>query len=118
MSENLGKYGEDMACDYLRNKGLEIIARNFKCRVGEIDIIAQDDEFIVFAEVKLRKNADFALAREFVTPSKQQKIIKTAQLWLSLNNNDRQPRFDVIEIYAPQGKAGKLTINHLEAAFY
>jgi len=114
----LGSFGERRAAAYLRRKGFKIVQMNYKCRAGEIDIIAQDKDYIVFAEVKLRKNSDFAEAREFVNYSKQQRIIKTAQLWLCEHEECRlQPRFDVLEIYAPAGSLGAITINHLENAF-
>ena len=114
----LGAFGEDAACQYLKRHGYKIEGRNFSCRFGEVDIIARDRKYVVFAEVKLRKNADFAAAAEFVTVAKQRRIITTAQLWLRQNPTDLQPRFDVIEIYAPQGtQTEKPTINHLEDAF-
>ena len=90
---------------------------NYSCRFGEIDVIAEDRKFLVFVEVKLRKNADFAQAREFVTAAKQQRVMTAAQLWLSLNPTEKQPRFDVIEVYAPNGESGEITINHIENAF-
>lgn len=113
----LGRFGEKEAAKYLRKKGYHITAMNYSCRMGEIDIIAENAEFIAFVEVKLRKNASFAEAREFVTRSKQKKIIMTAQLWLSSHECFKQPRFDVIEIYAPDGERGALTINHIKNAF-
>lgn len=107
-----------LAADYLRRKHYKIIATNYRCRVGEIDIIAADREYLAFVEVKLRKNADFAEAREFVTYSKQNRIRSTAALYLAWNPTELQPRFDVIEIYAPQGmETKKPVINHLEDAF-
>lgn len=114
----LGSFGEDKAAAYLRRKGYRIIERNFNCRFGEVDIIARKGPFIVFAEVKLRKNALFAEAREFVTPPKRHRIISSAALWLSMNDTDLQPRFDVIEIYAPDGEnSRKISVNHIEDAF-
>lgn len=113
----LGRFGEERAAQYLRRKGYKIVEMNFSCRAGEIDIIAENREYIAFVEVKLRKDASFAEAREFVTRAKQLKIIRTAQLWLCENENDKQPRFDVVEVYAPQGARGQLTINHIENAF-
>lgn len=113
----LGRIGEERAAAYLRRKGYKIVEMNFTCRVGEIDIIAENAVYLVFVEVKLRRNAAFAEAREFVTGAKQRRIIKTAQLWLSGSNCEKQPRFDVIEIYAPNGLAGRCTINHIEDAF-
>lgn len=115
----LGNFGEEKACVYLRRKGYRILDRNFNCRLGEIDIIAQKDNFVVFVEVKLRKNSDFAFAREFVTVSKQRRIISAAMLWLNFKNSQMQPRFDVIEVYAPDGeKTRKPVINHIEDAFW
>ena len=112
-----GKFGEDTAAEYLRKKGYRIVQRNFSCRMGEIDIIAENEDYLVFVEVKLRKNDRYGEAREFVNYSKQQKIIRTASLYLSRFETEKQPRFDVIEIYAPHGIASPVTINHLENAF-
>ena len=113
----LGRFGEERAARYLRLRGYRILETNYACRVGEIDLIAKKGGYIVFVEVKLRKSADFATAREFVTAAKQQRIRSTAALWLSQNETELQPRFDVVEIYAPQGAEGRITINHIENAF-
>lgn len=114
----VGRFGEQAAAEYLKKKHYQIIGLNYSCRFGEIDIIAENKKYIVFAEVKLRKSDEFAEAKEFVTFSKQEKIIKTASLWLSTNETELQPRFDVIEIYAPEGIASKsIKINHIENAF-
>lgn len=99
----LGPWGEALAADYLRKKGYRIEAMNYRTRQGEIDIIAADRRYLVFCEVKLRKSASFAAAREFVDPHKQQRLRTTALLYLAQNETVLQPRFDVIEIYAPQG---------------
>ena len=116
-SNTLGRRGEIIARKFLQNRGYSIIEENYHSRYGEIDIIARDGEIVVFVEVKLRKNANFAQAREFVTYKKQEKIIKTADIWLSENQNDYQLRFDVIEVYT--GLASKKTlVNHIENAFY
>ena len=113
-----GRWGEEQAAAFLRRKGYKIIGMNYACRMGEIDIIARNRKFIVFAEVKLRKSAAFAEAREFVTAAKQERIKTTAAMWLSENETALQPRFDVIEIYAPEGMETKRpVINHLEDAF-
>ena len=114
----LGVFGEDAACAYLKRHGFRIIQRNFSCRMGEIDIIAADRRWLVFAEVKLRKNADFGTAAEFVTPAKQRRVIMAAQLWLVQHKTALQPRFDVIEVYAPQGLSTvKPKINLIEDAY-
>ena len=115
--KDLGVWGEERAARYLFLRGYRIIERNFRCRQGEIDIIARKGGFIVFVEVKLRKNAYHGEAREFVTRSKQERLIATAQFWLSQHDCELQPRFDVIEVYAPQGENGPLRINHFPDAF-
>ncbi len=117
-SKLLGAWGEMLAADYLRKKHFKIVAAGYSCRFGEIDIIAQDRKNLVFAEVKLRKNPSFAPAREYVTRSKQDRIRITASVYLSRNPTNLQPRFDVIEIYAPEGLETKdPVIEHMEDAF-
>ena len=107
-----------MAAEYLRKKGYKILANSYRCRFGEIDLIAQFKDILVFVEVKLRKSDKFAQAREFVSGAKQDRLKKTAAIYLSEFENELQPRFDVIEIYAAQGPATKKpVINHLEGAF-
>lgn len=114
----LGAWGEIQAVDYLRLKGYAILASNYRTRLGEIDIIAKHRGFLVFVEVKLRKSDAYGAAREFVDARKQEKLRRTALLWLSENETDLQPRFDVIEIYAPGGqKTARPVIHHLENAF-
>ncbi len=112
-----GAWGEDVACSYLESLGYRIIARNFHTRFGEIDIIAEHGAYIVFAEVKSRKNARFAEAREFVTISKQRKILTSAELWLSEHKTELQPRFDVIEVYGEENSPTVPCINLFENAF-
>lgn len=109
-----GSVGESAAANYLRRKRYKIVEQNYSCRFGEIDIIAQKGEYIVFVEVKARKNESFAMAREHVTYAKQQRIIKTAMLWLQQNETELQPRFDVIEVI---GEGRNREIRHIEYAF-
>ena len=117
-SNLLGAWGEATAADYLRKKRYELVAAGYRCRFGEIDLIVKDRKFLVFVEVKLRKNSDFANAMEFVDRRKQDKIRMTASMYLSQNPTVLQPRFDVIEIYAPEGmETRKPVIHHLEDAF-
>lgn len=114
----MGAWGEALAAEYLRKKRYSILATNFRTRMGEIDLIASNRRYLVFVEVKLRKNADFAMAREFVDARKQRKIRDTAQWYLATHPTDLQPRFDVIEIYAPEGmETRRPELNHLEDAF-
>ena len=114
----LGDFGEDAACAYLKKRLYWIEARNYSCRMGEVDIIARRGKYIVFAEVKLRRNADFGEAKEFVTPAKQRRVIIAAESWIMKHPTELQPRFDVIEVYAPDGIATmKPEIHHIEDAF-
>lgn len=114
----VGKWGEAKAAEYLRKKKYRIIGANFRSRFGEIDLVAENRHFVVFVEVKLRKNADFGRASEFVNKAKQQKIVTTARVWLARYRTEKVVRFDIIEIYAPDGISDNFTINHIENAFY
>lgn len=114
----MGPWGEALAAEYLRKKGYSVLACNYSCRYGEIDIIAKKKRILAFVEVKLRKSAEFVHAREYVDRRKQERILATAQLWLSENPTALQPRFDVAEIYAPQGMdTADPQIIYLEDAF-
>ncbi len=113
-----GPWGEALAAEYLKKKKYKIVAMNYKCRYGELDIIAQNKKYLVFVEVKMRKNDHFAAAGEFVHTRKQDRLRTTASVFLAEYPTLLQPRFDVIEIYAPDGVETKSpTINHLEDAF-
>ena len=113
-----GAWGEALAAEFLRKKRYTLVAVGYHCRFGEIDLIVQNKKFLVFVEVKLRKNADFAEARDYVGHYKQDRIRATASMYLSKNPTSLQPRFDVIEIYAPDGiNTVNPKINHLEDAF-
>ena len=113
----IGAWGERKAASYLRLHGYKIVCMNYSCRQGEIDVIAENRKYIVFAEVKLRKTSDHGEAREFVTYSKQRRIITAAQLYLQQHESEKQPRFYVIEIYAPNGAKGfGVKLNHIENA--
>jgi len=117
-SRLLGRWGEGLAADYLRKKGYSILAANWRCRFGEIDLIAADRMYLCFVEVKLRKSDAFGQAGAFVDRRKQEKLRTTAQLYLTQNEMSLQPRFDVVEIYAPQGMDTKRPdVRHLENAF-
>lgn len=102
-SYNSRKHGneyEKIAAKYLKNKGYKIIKINFYCKMGEIDIIASKDEFLVFIEVKYRKNRQTGSAAEAVTFSKMRKICRTADYYMLINNfySNASVRFDVIAI--------------------
>lgn len=107
-----------MAAEYLRKKHYKILASGYHCRFGEIDLIAVNRTFLVFVEVKLRKSANFAPAREYVDGRKQQRLRAAASMYLAQNPTNLLCRFDIIEIYAPDGiNTAHPTINHMEDAF-
>ncbi len=113
----LGKWGEEKAAEYFRKNKYKVVAVNFRTRFGEIDLIAENKKTLVFVEVKLRKNSNFGEACEFVTKSKQKKIRLTAEFWLMNKDIKKDIRFDVVEIYAPEGISDNFTLNHIEDAF-
>jgi len=114
----VGAWGESLAAQYLKKKRYKLLATGYRCRFGEIDLIVSSREYIVFVEVKLRKSDKFASAMEFVNYHKQNRIRTTAEIYLSQYPTDLQPRFDVVEIYAPEGvDTRNPEIHHLEDAF-
>jgi putative endonuclease len=115
-SKSTGDSGEDAAVQFLIGKNFEIIKRNFHSRYGEIDIIVENAEYIIFVEVKSRKFDSLLKGLERVGVSKQKKIIKTACVFLKQNPTKKQPRFDVICInFDPKIK--KIKLEHIENAF-
>lgn len=106
-----GNIGEEIATKYLLNNGYTILKRNFKASFGEIDIIAKEDDRIVFVEVKYKQTAKYGMPREMVTLQKQKTIRKVAEFYLKINGGlNSKTRFDVIEILGEN-------ITHLKAAF-
>ena len=98
-TERPGDRGEDLACRHLRREGLTVVERNYRCRVGEIDIVARDGECVVFVEVKERGDASHGEAVEAVTPAKRRRVIRAAQLWAARHGASESPvRFDVVGI--------------------
>ena len=117
-SQLRGRWGEEQAAGYLRRKGFQVTDVNWKCRFGEIDLIVEDGVYLCFVEVKLRKTAAYGSAAAFVDWRKQQRLRTAAELYLAGHPTGLQPRFDVIEIYAPQGTDTENPgIFHLENAF-
>lgn len=114
----IGRWGEELAAEYYRKRGWNIVGMGYHCRYGEIDVIAERRGLIAFIEVKLRKNDRFASASEQVNAVKQKRLRMTAELWMSLYGEERCARFDVVEIYADKGTDTKRPIIHvLEDAF-
>ena len=114
----LGRWGEALAADYLRKKGYAIVEAGWRCRVGELDLVASDGACLCFVEIKLRRSDAYGRAGEFVDRRKQEKLRTAAQLYLAEHPTRLQPRFDVVEIYAPQGlQTASPRLHHLENAF-
>lgn len=94
-----GDYGEELACDYLKKIGYEILDRNFRIRGGEIDIVCKDKDYFVFVEVKTRYSHEYGLPVESITPWKIKSLLKTAQFYLlKINWGDKGYRLDLVTI--------------------
>ncbi len=129
--KEVGKRGEELAAEYLAKLGFSIVAKNYRLSQDEIDIIAEDEKYIVFAEVKSRAQTDInkrygrpALA---VNYEKKQKLLRAAYKYLRLKRPAKQPRIDVIEVYFPPitetmpvdvSKLMPLDIKHLRNAVH
>ena len=113
-----GDWGEAQVAEYLRERGYRIVAAKYRCRFGELDLIAQDGEVLCFVEVKLRDRVDYGLPREFVTRAKQRRLRMTAQFYLSTHDPDALCRFDVAEVYTDRQHTPAATrVVYLENAF-
>lgn len=111
----IGDKGEDFAASYFQKLDYEIKARNVHSRYGEIDLIAENGDTVVFVEVKTRSHDSLDRAADAVTPLKQKKIILTALDYISKSNTDKIMRFDVFEVYHANGRIYKF--NHIKNAF-
>ena len=111
-----GIRGEAEVAKYLRKKGYTLLASQWRCRFGELDLVARDKRGTVcFVEVKLRSGGAIALPREFVDSRKQARLRAAAAAYISTHDLDAPARFDVAEVYAEND--GTLRIEYLEAAF-
>lgn len=117
-NRSVGIRGEEIAANFLIARGFRILERNFRCKGGEVDIIARDpgDRSLVFIEVKTRRGLSYGVPQLAVTPFKQRQISKAALTWLSKNRlHDTNARFDVIAILlAPDGRH---KVEHIVNAF-
>lgn len=113
-----GAAGEIAAARFLRDKKYTILAANYRCRLGEVDIIAADRTYIAFVEVKTRRADAMFSPREAVTVAKRRRIIQTAATYLSRFSTKLQPRFDVIEVVTATDDPLKVVeINHIVGAY-
>ncbi len=98
-NQSLGLAGEEAAASFLKSKGYRILKRNFKCRLGEVDIVARDNETYCFVEVKTRSSEDFGLPQEAVSRQKQAQISKAALHYLKTRKLfEKSARFDVVSV--------------------
>lgn len=112
---HIGKTGEEFTCQWLRNQGYQILAQNYRTRMGELDIVAQRQETVAFVEVKTRETEYFPMS-SLIVPSKQRKIIATAKRYLFENQftNQKIYRFDIALV---QGNYPHYSISYIENAF-
>lgn len=112
----LGRRGEDIAAEYLTDRGLVVLSRNWRCRDGELDVVATDGRCLVVCEVKTRTSADYGDPAEFVTPEQMARIRRTTQAWLrAYRVGWCEIRFDVFTVLWPL--SGRPRLRHLRGAF-
>ena len=112
----LGAHGEAIAVAYLTRAGLRVLDRNWRCREGELDIVARDTGAIVFCEVKARRGTGYGSPVEAVTSAKQRKLRLLAQRWLAVHDEHApEIRFDVVGVLVR--RTGPAVVTHLRAAF-
>ena len=115
-----GADAEHACCAYLKSQGLKLIQKNFRCTLGEIDIIMSDKNQLVFVEVRFRKNNNYGGGLESVTPAKINKLRKTAELYLQQNHQYKNARFDVVAMSKNTGTTHSkqdYTFNWISNAF-
>lgn len=115
----VGEKGESMVAQFLRNQGYVVIKRNYQCRYGEIDIIAQNNQYILFVEVKTRKAESLVPIENSVDIRKRKRLILTAEDYLSKTECDLQPRFDValVTVNEKSEKGSGYSLNYIKNAF-
>jgi putative endonuclease len=112
MTAELGRWGEDIAAVHLQREGMQVLARNWRCRAGEIDLVGRDGGTVVICEVKARRSARFGLPAEAVTPAKLRRLRRLAGLWLAANRPAAAGvRIDVITLLLGPGDV--VRVEHL-----
>lgn len=112
---NLGKRGEEAACQYLSELGYEMLERNYRAGRDELDIIAREGDMLVVLEVKTRSSNSHGFPEEFVDTAKQKRMVRAASSYLEAHFPQASLRFDVISV---EMKRNSLIINHFKDAFY
>lgn len=114
--DGVGQYGERVATRYLQSVGFTVLDRNWRCRDGEIDIVARDEQTFVFCEVKTRRGLDFGPPVEAITPAKVRRLRTLALRWLAERQSPYVDiRFDVVSVVAK--RRGAAAVEHLRGAF-
>ncbi len=96
--QKTGRYGEDLTCQFYENQHYRIVERNWKCYHLEVDLIVENDDYLVFCEVKTRSSTVFGEPETFVTPEKQRNIIKAANIYVRNKGIEKEVRCDVVSI--------------------
>ena len=115
MKGTTGILGEGYVAKFLKKRGYTILAKNYRTRFGEIDIVARDSKFVVFVEVKTRDRFGLSHPLEAITPSKQRKVTLAAESFLQCFSGELQPRFDVAAVYTQDGKI--VDMDYIQNAF-
>ncbi|MBQ9757940.1 MAG: YraN family protein [Clostridia bacterium] len=118
-NKTTGRLGEDVAAAYLKKQGYKILAQNYRCKAGEIDIIAKDGEDLVFVEVKTRSSEQFGTPAEAVTYYKKRSFVNSAKWYMAQNPTELNIRFDIVEVFGVfDGSSFECeNINHLKQVF-
>lgn len=116
-TKQIGDKGEDYAVKYLKKNKYKIIERNYRKKYGEIDIIAENKEYIIFVEVKTRHSNSMTQPVDAVDKRKQMRLIKTASAFLSENNTEKYVRLDVCEVIVNPDNLRLISINYIKGAF-
>ena len=110
----LGKRGEQVACDFLETKGFKILSRNYRFKKAEIDIIAQIDESLVVVEVKTRSSIFFGNPQDFINKKKIKLLVQAINKYVYENNIDLEIRFDIVAVVFEKNN---FSIEHIKNAF-
>ncbi len=110
--QGLGRTGERLAAEALMSKGYHILERNFRCRQGEIDLVAEDEQDLIFVEVKARRGVSFGMPEDALTVYKRRKLVEVASYYLDLHTcSDRSWRIDVVAVqFSNSGKLEEIRI--------
>jgi len=116
LHNDIGNYGEELACEHLKAKGFKILETNWKFSRAEVDIIAWDKKVLVFVEVKTRTSTSFGRPEAFVTKKKMKLLTQAASFYSEKINHDWEVRFDVVSVVDRKNK--QPVVEHIEDAFF